>query len=118
MPCKKRNTISAGFKDFHHTTAHRKNNPPAGVAPTYEVCERQTRRYAYDPHLGPQLVWAGKAEHTSFEVNVVSLHIHERISTRAILEAVKKPEPQLVLLGETPFPAHQQMKIVASSERI
>jgi len=118
MPCKKRNTISAGFKDFHHTTAHRKNNPPAGVAPTYEIRERQTTRYAYDPHLDPQFVWTGKAEHTSFEVDVVSLHIHERISTRAILEAVKKPEPQLVLLGETPFPAHQQMKIVASSERI
>jgi len=51
-------------------------------------------------------------------MDVVPLHIHERISTRAILEAVKNPEPQLALLGETPFPAHQQMKIVASSERI
>ena len=28
--------------------------------------------YEYDPHLDPQLVWAGKAEHTSFEVDTVS----------------------------------------------
>jgi len=97
-------------KDFRHEEARRKNNPPAGIAPTYEVRERRTTPYAYDPHLDPQLVWAGKAEHTSFEVDVVSLHIHERISTRAILEAVKKPEPQLSLFGETPLPADQQIE--------
>jgi len=96
--------------DYRHEEARRRNNPPAGVAPTYEVRERRTASYAYDPHLDPQLQWAGKAEHTSFEVDVVSLHIHERISTRAILEAVKKPEPQLSLFGETPLPAHQQIE--------
>jgi adenine-specific DNA-methyltransferase len=59
-------------KDFRHAGARRKNNPPAGIAPTYEVRERQTTRYSYDPHLDPQLIWAGKAEHTSFEVDVVT----------------------------------------------
>jgi len=100
-----------GVKDFRHDSARRKNNPPAGIAPTYEVCERQTKQYAYDPHLDPQLVWAGKAEHTSFEVDVVPLHIHERISTRAILDAVRRPQPlQLDLFGETPLPADQQIE--------
>ena len=61
-------------KDFRHAEARRKNNPPVGVAPAYEVSKRQTSRYAHDLHLDPQLVWAGKAEHTSFEVDVVSLH--------------------------------------------
>lgn len=75
--------------DFRHRDTRRKNNPPAGIAPAYEVRERQTTRYAYDPHPDPQLVWAGKAEHTSFEVDVVSLRIHERISTKAILRAVR-----------------------------
>jgi adenine-specific DNA-methyltransferase len=98
-------------EDFRHTNARRKNNPTAGDAPTYEVRERQTRTYAYDPHLDPQLVWAGKAEHTSFEVEVVSLHIHERISTRAILDAVRRPQPpQLDLFGETPLPADKQIE--------
>lgn len=46
--------------------------------------------YAYDPHLDPRLDWAGKAEHTSFEVPTVSLHVHERIDPRTIVEAVKK----------------------------
>jgi adenine-specific DNA-methyltransferase len=98
-------------KDFRHAGARRKNNPPAGVAPTYEVRERQTTRYSYDPHLDPQLIWAGKAEHTSFEVDVVPLHIHERISTRAILDAVRRPQPpQLDLFGETPLSADQQIE--------
>jgi len=97
--------------DYRHEEATRKNNPPAGIAPTYEVRERRVTSYAYDPHLDPQLVWAGKAEHTSFEVDVVSLHIHERISTRAILDAVRRPEPvQLSLFGETPLPADQQIE--------
>jgi len=98
-------------EDFRHEQAQRKNNPPAGIAPTYEVRERRTKQYAYDPHLDPQLVWAGKAEHTSFEVDIVSLHIHERISTRAILNAVRRPEPlQLDLFGETPLSADQQIE--------
>ena len=100
-----------GVKDFRHTDARRKNNPPAGIAPTYEVRERQATPYAYDPHLDPQLVWAGKAEHTSFEVDLVSLHVHERISTQAMLKAVRRPEPvQLSLFGETPLPADQQIE--------
>ncbi len=102
---------SSRAADFRHTDARRRNNPPAGIAPTYEVRERETTSYAYDPHLDPQLVWAGKAEHTSFEVDVVSLHIHERISTRAILDAVRRPQPlQLELFGETPLPADQQIE--------
>jgi adenine-specific DNA-methyltransferase len=111
MPSNNRQAQSNGVKDFRHDSARRKNNPPAGVAATYEVRERQTRQYAYDPHLDPQLVWAGKAEHTSFEVDVVSLHIHERISTRAILNAVRRPEPlQLNLFAETALPADQQIE--------
>jgi adenine-specific DNA-methyltransferase len=106
-----RKTDPDGVRDFRHAEARRKNNPPAGIAPTYEVRERQTTRYSYDPHLDPQLVWAGKAEHTSFEVDVVPLHIHERISTRAILDAVRRPQPpQLDLFGETPLPADQQIE--------
>jgi adenine-specific DNA-methyltransferase len=100
-----------GVKDFRHDAARRKNNPPAGIAPTYEVCKQGPTQYAYDPHLDPQLVWDGKAEHTSFEVAVVPLHIHERISTRAILDAVRRPQPlQMELFGETLLPAHQQIE--------
>jgi len=111
MPRRRRRHHNAAVSDFRHSEAKRKNNPPAGMAPTYEVRERQSTRYAYDPHLDPQLVWSGKAEHTSFEVDVVSLHIHERISTKAILNAVRRPQPlQPDLFGETPLPADKQIE--------
>jgi adenine-specific DNA-methyltransferase len=113
MPRRRKTTPkdANGVRDFRHADARRPNNPPAGIAPTYEVRERQTTRYSYDPHLDPQLIWAGKAEHTSFEVDVVPLHIHERISTRAILDAVRRPQPpQLDLFGETPLSADQQIE--------
>lgn len=68
-----------GAKDYRHTEARRKNNPPAGLAPAYEaIKERETKPYpAYDPHLPPQLIWADKAglknvewdsDKTSFDV--------------------------------------------------
>lgn len=36
------------------------------------------------------LNWTGKAEKTSFEVDTVSLHVHERIDPASILSAVRK----------------------------
>lgn len=38
----------------------------------------------------PYLAWAGKAERTSFEVDTVSLHVHERIDPASILSAVRR----------------------------
>ncbi len=38
----------------------------------------------------PYLNWTGKAERTSFEVDTVSLHVHERIDPASILAVVKK----------------------------
>jgi len=42
----------------------------------------------------PYLQWAGKAERTSFEVDTVSLHVHERIDPMSILSAVRKGGPR------------------------
>ena len=38
----------------------------------------------------PYLNWTGKAERTSFEVDTVSLHVHERIDPASILAAVRR----------------------------
>ena len=40
----------------------------------------------------PYLNWAGKAERTSFEVDTVSLHVHERIDPMSILSTVRKAQ--------------------------
>ncbi|HZP02718.1 MAG TPA: site-specific DNA-methyltransferase [Terriglobia bacterium] len=84
------------IESYEHRDKERFNNPPVGlVTPeTDPDAGQQKKTYAYDPHLDPQLVWAGKAEHTSFEVPTVSLHVHERIEPRTILEAVQKKNGQ------------------------
>jgi len=38
----------------------------------------------------PYLNWSGKAERTSFDIDTVSLHVHERIDPASILSAVRK----------------------------
>ncbi len=76
---------------YDHKDKTRVNNPPVGlVTPKTDPDAEQKKTYQYDPHLDPQLVWAGKAERYSFEVPTVSLHVHERIDPRTIIRAVQK----------------------------
>src|SRR5438132_4588103 len=109
MPRKKRTggtPTKRPIERYEHGDKKRINNPPVGlvtpetdpplpthktydyVAPVPSVKPRQ--ELDYDPHLDPQLVWAGKKEHSSFEVPTVSLHVHERIDPSTIIEAVRK----------------------------
>jgi len=91
MARKKKGENKRPIESYEHTDKQRANNPPVGlVTPETDPDAGGKKAYAYDPHLDPQLVWAGKAEHTSFEVPTVSLHVHERIDPRAIIEAVRK----------------------------
>ena len=103
MARKKKTETKRPIESYEHRDKERLNNPPAGlVTPETDPDAGQQRKtYTYDPHLDPQLVWAGKAEHTSFEVPTVSLHVHERIDPRTIIEAVrtKNGQPQTIQLG-------------------
>ena len=75
---------------YSHTDKKRANNPPVGLVNSDSEPVAPTKKtYAYDPHLDPQLMWAGKAERTSFEIPTVSLHVHERIDPKAIVAAVR-----------------------------
>ncbi len=79
------------IESYDHKGKKRANNPPVGlVTPDTDPDHGKKKTYEFDPHLDPQLVWAGKAEHTSFEVPTVSLHVHERIDPRTIIEATRK----------------------------
>lgn len=91
---------------YEHKGKKRVNNPPVGLVtpetdpplPTHKVYDyiepvpsvKPGKELDYDAHLDPQLVWAGKKEHASFEVPTVSLHVHETIDPRTIIEAVRK----------------------------
>ncbi len=108
----------------------RVNNPPVGMVTPETDRVEEPRRWAYDPHIAPELQfdvtrsqveriiddalasgdeeamrealatlkrmsdpflnWTGKAERTSFEVETVSLHVHERIDPATILANVRK----------------------------
>jgi len=79
------------IEQYNHKGKKRINNPPVGlVTPDTDKDTGTKQQYKYDPHLDPQLVWAGKAEHISFEVPTRSLHVHERIDPKTIIEAVRK----------------------------
>jgi adenine-specific DNA-methyltransferase len=75
---------------YTHPDKKRLNNPPAGLVTPETDRDNGRKSYAYDPHLDPQLAWAGKAERTSFEIQTVSLHVHERIDPRTIIDAVRR----------------------------
>jgi adenine-specific DNA-methyltransferase len=91
------------IEQYDHKGKQRTNNPPVGLVDAKSDAAEGKKTYAYDPHLDPTLVWAGKAERTSFEIPTVSLHVHERIDPRAIIEAVRKKNgsdyAQLSLFG-------------------
>ena len=78
------------LEQYDHKDKERINNPPVGLVTSETDKETGKKTYAYDPHLDPQLQWAGKAEHTSFEVPTISLHVHERIDPITIIDAVRK----------------------------
>src|SRR5919201_1478857 len=86
MPRKKK------IEQYEHKGKTRVNNPEVGLVDAALEPPEPRKTYAYDPHLDPSLQWAGKAEHTSFEVPTVSLHVHERIDPRTIIEAVRKQD--------------------------
>ncbi len=94
--------------DYRHEDVTRTNIPETGLA-TQDKVPIEPRTYSYDPHLDPQLVWAGKAEHTSFDVDTVSLHIHERVSTAAILRAVRREDVQRTLFSDPAFSVEQEL---------
>ena len=78
------------IESYQHRDQERLNNPPVGLVTPETDIDAGKKTYKYDPHLDPQLQWAGKAEHTSFDVPTVSLHVHERIDPRTIIEATRK----------------------------
>ena len=101
---KKSGSNQQPIEQYEHKDKQRLNNPPVGLVDSHtDNGGLKKKTYQYDPHLDPQLQWAGKAEHTSFDVPTVSLHVHERIDPRKIIESVQKEKeaPCQISLFET-----------------
>ena len=117
---KKINSTQKSIEQYEHKDKDRLNNPPVGLVDVHtDNGGYKKKTYEYDPHLDPRLQWAGKAEHTSFEVPTVSLHVHERIDPRRIIESVKKEEdssPQMSLFEEQKKPLREAIEFYKHRE--
>jgi adenine-specific DNA-methyltransferase len=62
----------------------------------------------------PFLDWSGKAERLSFDVPTLPLFVHERLSTKAILETLsghaRDRQMELQLFADPQLPLHQQLE--------
>jgi len=68
-------TSNKEITQYAHKDKKRLNNPPVGLVTSHTEQSGGKKQYSYDPHLDPQLVWAGKAEHTSFDVKCDGIHL-------------------------------------------
>lgn len=66
---------------YRHEAEIRKNAVPVGLA-SYDTSKPKPKKYDYDPHLDPQLVWSGKKDQASFEVPIVSNHEYRKYSNK------------------------------------
>ena len=63
MPKSGMNDSKRAIESYEHRDKQRVNNPPVGlVNPDTDPYADVRKTYTYDPHLDPQLQWAGKAE--------------------------------------------------------
>ncbi len=58
----------------------------------------------------PWIEWAGKREAERFEVDPVALHIHERVSTQAILRAVQRQDLERGLFADPGLDPAQELQ--------
>ena len=115
----KKVTTKKEIDSYDHKGAERVNIPQVGlVKPETDPDTGKRKSYQYDPHLDPQLQWAGKAERTSFEVPTASLHIHERIDPRRIVDSVRMQEetPQLSLFEAEKKPLREAIEFYKHKE--
>ena len=107
------------IEQYEHKDKKRLNNPPVGLVTPKTDKDGKMKEYQYDPHLDPQLQWAGKAEHTSFEVPTVSLHVHERIDSKTIIETAKnenKGPTQMSLFAQEEKPLREAIEFYKHKE--
>jgi adenine-specific DNA-methyltransferase len=95
------------IRDYRHD-ATRLNNPDAGMA-EYVEADPAATYFPFDPHADPQLIWAGKRDEGQVEVPAVPIHVHERISARALLGAVQREDVQRELFSDPDLPDFEEI---------
>ncbi|MEK7601435.1 MAG: site-specific DNA-methyltransferase [Patescibacteria group bacterium] len=99
-------TTAAPVKSYKHR-AKRPRIPTQEESKSLSPRDKQPvkKKYAYDPSLDPQLVWAGKQEEgTEFAVSTVPIYVQENIASEGIIARLKagaSDDQQMMLFGET-----------------
>src|SRR3990167_2357883 len=89
---KQKSLSQKGIDSYAHKGVKRVNNPPVGLVSSSTDKLNGRTKYNHDPHIDPFLSWAGKKEGTEFEVQNVSIHIHERIDPKRIIKSFLKED--------------------------
>ena len=79
-----------------HINKYRKhaNNPDVGISPTITDIKKKTyslnpdNKIVKDPHENPRLEWYNKHETDEFKIDILPLHIHEKISPSVIIKPI------------------------------
>ena len=80
-------------EQYEHTDKQRVNNPPVGLVTAEAEPGQERKTYAYDPHLDPQLNWAGDGAAVRDEaVNWLRSVAHGAADLDAVLRDVELPE--------------------------
>jgi len=85
------------------------------------LADAQSAVHALKAMSSPFLNWAGKAERLSFEVPTLPLFIHERLSTKAILETLEghkrdKQTDMFDLWGDRSIPSRTRYFVPTSTK--
>lgn len=94
MPKESRKVKEKKINAYIHDGEKRKNIPLVGLVSTETDKLNGKTKFEHDPHIDPYLSWAGKKEGMSFDVQNVSLHIHERIDPSRVIQQFLKPKPE------------------------
>ena len=102
---------------YMHDKDTRKNNPRAGLA-SHDSVSDKVQTYSFDVHYSPTLDWAGKAENSSFDVQVSSIHIHETVIPQRVIGRFQKtpPESQQGFLFSDTNPFHRAQERIKAIE--
>lgn len=77
------------LEQYKHN-AKRVNNPEVGLVSDALDTKPIKKGYEHDPYIDPTLSWSGKVENLSFDVDTISLHIHERIDPKRVIKQILK----------------------------
>jgi len=83
--------IKKNIKTYKHK-GKRKNIPEVGLVTSTTDKVIDKKKYIFDPFLDPNLYWTGKFEKNDINIDNVSLHVHEKIDSKLLIEKLKNKD--------------------------